>query len=67
MILNDFSKYFRMNLDPRNHFSDSDIWRALDTSQLTSAVRQLPHQLGTVHIQFNSSLPANRLLDFEFR
>ena len=40
---------FRMNLDPRESFTDAEIWQALETAQLKSLIQQLPQKLGMTH------------------
>ncbi|XP_054699047.1 multidrug resistance-associated protein 1 isoform X2 [Grus americana] len=40
-----FSGSLRMNLDPLNHYSDADIWTALELTHLKNFVADLPDQL----------------------
>ncbi|KAL4659053.1 multidrug resistance-associated protein 1-like isoform X1 [Arapaima gigas] len=40
-----FSGTLRMNLDPFNHYSDEEIWQALELSHLKNFVFQLPDKL----------------------
>ncbi|KAL0992606.1 hypothetical protein UPYG_G00095640 [Umbra pygmaea] len=40
-----FSGSLRMNLDPFDHYSDDDVWRALELSHLKSFVSGLPDKL----------------------
>ncbi|XP_035854616.1 multidrug resistance-associated protein 4-like isoform X2 [Sander lucioperca] len=38
----------RKNLDPFNHHTDEDLWKALEEVQLKSVVEELPGKLETV-------------------
>ncbi|XP_010129451.1 PREDICTED: multidrug resistance-associated protein 1-like, partial [Buceros rhinoceros silvestris] len=40
-----FSGSLRMNLDPLNRYTDTDIWTALELTQLKNFVADLPNQL----------------------
>lgn len=40
-----FSGTMRFNLDPKNHATDEEIWRALDMCQMKENIQELPGQL----------------------
>ncbi|ETE66837.1 Canalicular multispecific organic anion transporter 1, partial [Ophiophagus hannah] len=42
-----FSGSLRMNLDPFDHYSDEDIWHALELAHLKSYVQALPERLSS--------------------
>lgn len=40
-----FENTVRYNLDPVNQFSDDELWKALEISQLKSTIENLPNKL----------------------
>ena len=51
-----FGGSVRRNLDPFTQYSDSVIWRALDTVHLGDKIRRLPGGLYTEMISYGESL-----------
>jgi hypothetical protein len=38
----------RLNIDPHNAYSDSEVWESLEKVNLLERIKQLPHQLNTL-------------------
>jgi ABC-type multidrug transport system fused ATPase/permease subunit len=51
-----FGGTIRYNLDPFNHYSDTDVWRALEFVQLKDVIQRLPQQLSTVTAESGKDL-----------
>uniref|UniRef100_A0A8D0ARP1 Multidrug resistance-associated protein 4-like n=1 Tax=Sander lucioperca TaxID=283035 RepID=A0A8D0ARP1_SANLU len=50
-----FTGSMRKNLDPFNHHTDEDLWKALEEVQLKSVVEELPGKLETVLAESGSN------------
>ncbi len=50
----------RVNIDPKNEFSDGQIWDALSAVQLTSVIERMSEQLQTVVTESGSTFSAGQ-------
>ena len=50
----------RVNIDPKNEFSDGQIWDALAAVQLTSVIERMSEQLQTVVTESGSTFSAGQ-------